>query len=124
MKQDALVAAGARAGRARQVQGHADRRRGRGGDRAGLRDGGREAEELPVADGGEGTADALVRALGGEWREAEATDALGRPVEARFGLLDGRADAVVERPGVRASRAIAEGERDAFGGVDAAAPAS
>src|SRR5213079_2694900 len=35
----------------------------------GLREGGRNAEELPVADGGEGTADALVRALGGEWVE-------------------------------------------------------
>jgi glycerate kinase len=55
---------------------------------AGLRDGGRNAEELPVADGGEGTAEALVRALGGEWVEADATDALGRPVRARFALLD------------------------------------
>src|SRR4029450_11791838 len=40
----------------------------------GLRDGGRNTEELPVGDGGEGTADALVRALGGEWVEAEASD--------------------------------------------------
>ena len=33
-----------------------------------------EAVELPVADGGEGTADALHRALGGEWRTAAVTD--------------------------------------------------
>lgn len=59
---------------------------------AGIRAGGRSAEELPVADGGDGTADALLRALGGEWVEAEATDALGRVIEARFALLaDGRA---------------------------------
>jgi glycerate kinase len=55
---------------------------------AGIRDGGRSAEELPVADGGEGTADALVRTLGGEWIAADATDALGRPIRGRFALLD------------------------------------
>ena len=55
----------------------------------GLREAGRNAEELPVADGGEGTADALVRALGGEWQEADAADALGRPIRARFALLTG-----------------------------------
>jgi glycerate kinase len=38
----------------------------------GLRRGGVGAEELPVADGGEGTLDVLHRALGGEWREASA----------------------------------------------------
>ena len=32
--------------------------------------GGAEAVALPIADGGEGTADVLERALGGEWREA------------------------------------------------------
>ena len=36
-----------------------------------MREGGRKADELPVADGGEGTADALLRALGGDWVEAE-----------------------------------------------------
>jgi glycerate kinase len=55
----------------------------------GLREAGRHAEELPVADGGEGTADALVRALGGEWIEAEASDPLGRAVKARFAMLAG-----------------------------------
>ena len=33
--------------------------------------------ELPVADGGEGTAEALRLALGGEWREADVHDAFG-----------------------------------------------
>jgi glycerate kinase len=48
--------------------------------------------ELPVADGGEGTAEALHRALGGEWRTAAVSDPLGRPVAARFLLLpDGTA---------------------------------
>ena len=79
----------------------------------GLRDGGRSAEELPIADGGEGTADALLRALGGEWRTAEATDALGRPVEARYAMLaDGRA--VVEAAEASGLWRIEERERDAW----------
>jgi glycerate kinase len=43
-----------------------------------------EVEELPVADGGEGTLDVLHSALGGEWREAEVSDAFGRPRVARW----------------------------------------
>ena len=59
---------------------------------AGLRDAGHAAEELPVADGGEGTANAL----GARPVRATASDALGRPVEAEFGLLDDGETAVVE----------------------------
>jgi glycerate 2-kinase len=45
-----------------------------------------------MADGGEGTSEALCAALGGEWRSASVSDPLGRPVPARFTLLrDGRA---------------------------------
>lgn len=54
----------------------------------GLRAGGAEALELPVADGGEGTLDVLSASLGGEWREAEVSDPLGRPVRARWLLLE------------------------------------
>ena len=54
--------------------------------------GGGEAVELPVADGGEGTADAMHAALGGEWRQEVVSDPLGRPVPARWlRLPDGRA---------------------------------
>jgi glycerate 2-kinase len=42
-----------------------------------------DADELPVADGGEGTLDALHAALGGEWRTYEVHDAFGRPRRAR-----------------------------------------
>ena len=59
---------------------------------AGLRDGGREADELPVADGGDGTA----QALGAQPVAAVASDALGRDVETQFGLLAGGESAVVE----------------------------
>jgi glycerate kinase len=58
----------------------------------GLRSGGAEARELPVADGGEGTADVLFAALGGAWHRTEVADAFGRPREARWlELPDGAA---------------------------------
>src|SRR5213593_1455260 len=51
-----------------------------------------EVDELPVADGGEGTLDVLHGALGGEWREAKVPDAFGRPHAARWLVLpDGTA---------------------------------
>jgi len=70
-----------------------------------------EAIELPVADGGEGTADALHAALGGEWRAAVVSDPLGRPVSARWLVLpDGRA--VVEAASAVGLPLLAESERD------------
>jgi glycerate kinase len=55
--------------------------------------------ELPLADGGEGTAAAILGARGGEWREAHVHDALGRPCTARFArLIDGSAALDVQNP--------------------------
>jgi glycerate kinase len=77
----------------------------------GLREGGIEAHELPIGDGGEGTMDALVATLGGELRETSVTDPLGRPVTARFALLpDGRA--VVETAEASGLALLDEKERD------------
>jgi len=45
---------------------------------------GRACDECPVADGGEGTADALASVLGGDWHRARVSDPLGRPVQARW----------------------------------------
>jgi glycerate kinase len=51
-----------------------------------------DVEELPVADGGEGTAAVLHAACGGEWHTATVSDPLGRPVPARgLALPDGSA---------------------------------
>ncbi len=55
---------------------------------AGMRDAGLEADELPVADGGEGTAEVFAAALGGEWRTAPALGPLGSPVLARYLVLE------------------------------------
>jgi len=50
------------------------------------------AEAAPVADGGEGTADILQAALGGDWLETRVPDPFGRPVTARWlALPDGTA---------------------------------
>jgi glycerate kinase len=69
------------------------------------------ADELPLADGGDGTAEVLHAALGGEWRAAEVSDPLGRPVSARFLLLpDGRA--VVEAAEAIGIARLGPGERD------------
>jgi glycerate 2-kinase len=77
----------------------------------GIREAGAEAEELAIGDGGEGTMDALVATLGGELREAEVSDPLGRPVTARFALLpDGRA--VVETAEASGFALLDESERD------------
>lgn len=79
----------------------------------GLRGGGREAIELPIADGGEGTMDVLVAALGGERRSERVTDPLGREVEAAWALLhDGRA--VVECAQASGLGLVAEDELDAY----------
>ena len=52
--------------------------------------------ELPLADGGEGTLDALVAAWGGRAKRVPTFDALGRPREGRIGLsADGRS-AIIE----------------------------
>ena len=80
---------------------------------AGLRSAEREAVELPVADGGEGTMEVLVNALGGELRTATVSDPLGRPIEAGFALLPGGA-AVVETAQASGLGLVDEGERDAW----------
>lgn len=47
---------------------------------------GEQIVSLPLADGGEGTAEVLTRALGGRLAEAVVSDPLGRPVTALFGV--------------------------------------
>src|SRR3954471_6176345 len=53
----------------------------------GLRAGGAEAIAIPVADGGDGTLEALERTLGGDWREASVSAPLGGRGDARWLLL-------------------------------------
>lgn len=52
--------------------------------------------ELPFADGGEGTLEALLAVWGTPARTVDVVDALGRPTTARYGLSDDRRTAVIE----------------------------
>lgn len=66
---------------------------------------------VPVADGGEGTLDAILAACGGERVLAIAEDPLGRPIEAAYALLpDGRA--VIETAAASGLTLLAPSERD------------
>ncbi|HXM55112.1 MAG TPA: glycerate kinase [Candidatus Dormibacteraeota bacterium] len=55
-----------------------------------------EVLEVPVADGGEGTVEALVAARGGELVTVRVHGPLGDPVDAAFGVIDSGRTAVVE----------------------------
>jgi glycerate 2-kinase len=78
---------------------------------AGMRTTGLAAEELPVADGGEGTAEVFAAALGGEWRTAAAGDPLGRRIRARYLVLED-GTVVVEAAEAVGLRLLEEDERD------------
>ncbi len=78
----------------------------------GLEVGGGEAERCPVADGGEGTMEVLLGALGGERRRAAVHDPLRRPMEASFGLLGDGATAIVETAQASGLPLVAQAERD------------
>jgi glycerate kinase len=70
-----------------------------------------ETRLVPVADGGEGTLDALVAAAGGRRRGVVVSDPLGRPVEAGLGELPGGV-AVVELAQASGYELLSPAERD------------
>jgi glycerate kinase len=78
----------------------------------GIESAGGIADLCPAADGGEGTMEILLDALGGERREAQAHDALGRPIEARYALLRDGSEAVVEVAAASGLSLLDESERD------------
>jgi glycerate kinase len=78
----------------------------------GLAASGQPAQLCPIADGGEGTLDALEAALGLERHSARVSDPLGRPHEASFGLGAGGV-AVVEVAAASGLGLVDESERDA-----------
>jgi glycerate kinase len=83
---------------------------GRGLEAAGLL----PPDLCPVADGGEGTLDALLPQLGGEVAGVEVRDPLGRPVRSGFGLVEDGGTAIVEMAAASGLGLVAEDERDAW----------
>lgn len=55
-----------------------------------------EVRQIAVADGGEGTVQAIVRGAGGRLHEVRVSGPLGDPVTAEIGLLDDGRTAVIE----------------------------
>lgn len=55
-----------------------------------------EVAVRPLADGGEGTVEALALGMGGRLEKVIVADPLGRPVEAVYGILDESRTAIIE----------------------------
>ncbi|MEE9573911.1 MAG: glycerate kinase [Candidatus Neomarinimicrobiota bacterium] len=53
-------------------------------------------EEIPLADGGDGTMDSLVFSTGGQIKDVLVLDPLGREIIAQYGILGDRKTAVIE----------------------------
>jgi len=71
-----------------------------------------QIEIAPVADGGEGTAEVICKARGGEWVTCHAHGPLGNPIEARYLWLSENASAVIEMSEAAGLRALKDGVRD------------
>lgn len=71
-----------------------------------------EIVKVPLADGGEGTLDALVRANEGRLRRVRATDPLGREIQAEYGLIGIGAVAVVEMAAASGLCLLSDEERN------------
>jgi glycerate kinase len=74
---------------------------------------GANVDLLPLADGGPGTAEALVSALHGAWHTVPVHDPLGRLVEATFGTWAAGTAGVVEMAQASGLVRLAPGERNA-----------
>jgi len=65
----------------------------------------------PMADGGDGTVEAMVTATGGQFLTADVYDPVGREIRARFGLLGEPAGTPLPgQVGLSAARTLADGE--------------
>jgi glycerate kinase len=90
---------------------------------AGAADAGWTSAEHPVADGGEGSREAVTRARGGRARTVPATDALGRPATAPY-LITADGTAVVAAADVIGLETLPATDRDPLraGSAGLAAP--
>jgi len=73
---------------------------------------GAEFHEAPMADGGEGTAEAIRSVRGGEWIDTTASDPLGRPVSAHYLWLAENSTAVIDMSAASGLWRLTKEERD------------
>ena len=67
---------------------------------------------VPMADGGEGTTEAICEAREGSWLKCKAHDPLGREIEARYAWIEDGKLAVMEMSEAAGMRRLSESERD------------
>jgi glycerate kinase len=71
-----------------------------------------QVELVPMADGGEGTAEAVCDARGCSWLKCKVHDPLGREIDARYGWINQEKLAVMEMSEAAGMRRLSESERD------------
>lgn len=70
-----------------------------------------ETKQIPIADGGEGTLDSIIEIMGGDFKHVEVSNPLGKPVIAKYGILD-EETAIVEMAQASGLPLIPDTERD------------
>ena len=69
-------------------------------------------EVVPIADGGEGTVEALTDAMGGRPVTVTVSDPLERPVNATYGLVEKNGTAIIEMSAAAGLPLLSSAERD------------
>jgi glycerate 2-kinase len=67
---------------------------------------------VPMADGGEGTAEAICDALGASWLKCKAHDPLGREIDARYVYIEKKKVAIMEMSEAAGMRRLSKNELD------------
>lgn len=73
-----------------------------------------ECIKMPMADGGEGTVDALVNATEGKFIEIEVTNPIGKKIKAKYGILGDSKTAVIEMAKASGIELINRKERNPY----------
>lgn len=71
-----------------------------------------EVRVCPLADGGEGTVEALVLGLGGTLHTVRVTGPLGQPVDCRYGIVEEQGLGVIEMAGAAGITLTSAGDRN------------
>ncbi|WP_110949213.1 glycerate kinase [Pseudomonas bohemica] len=69
--------------------------------------------ECPMADGGEGTIEAVLAACGGQWMTTDVSGPLGQPIQAQWGWLADTRTAIIEMAMASGLQMLTLAQRDA-----------
>ncbi|NIE96159.1 glycerate kinase [Acinetobacter sp. Tr-809] len=72
-----------------------------------------EIIQCPMADGGEGSIEAVLEVCSGQWREQMVQGPLGQPVLAKWGWLDSKKIAIIEMAQASGIQLLQPSQRDA-----------